>query len=229
MTLTGEGFFEVISGTGFVGNLVIVMCGAPLTDVEVQGEVRNVVLPPAGNVTIRVGDTVTGTTGAAVPGSSSDVVVTRPDGQTATLADGFVCSDVPTANDQTVSTLEDGAVDITLTSDVAAAEATYAVASGPANGALSGTAPGPHLHPERGFQRQRQLYLHGRQWRCPGGRDRLTRRDRNHRRGGSVNDAPSFTAGGDQDGPPPRPPRPRASPAGPAQSASARQTRPRKP
>jgi uncharacterized delta-60 repeat protein len=61
-------------------------------------------------------------------------------------------NDPPVANDQSVSTPEDIAKDITLTaSDIDGDTLTYSVVDGPANGSLTGTAPNLIYTPNDGF------------------------------------------------------------------------------
>lgn len=61
-------------------------------------------------------------------------------------------NDAPVANDQSVTTDEDTAVDITLTaSDVEGDELSYSLAAGPSHGTLSGTAPALTYTPSENY------------------------------------------------------------------------------
>jgi hypothetical protein len=75
------------------------------------------------------------------------------DSNTATVAISVTPqNDPPVANDQSVSTLEDTAVAISLTAtDVEGDVLTYSIVSPPANGGLSGAAPDLNYSPDAGF------------------------------------------------------------------------------
>lgn len=92
VTIAGSGFFDADSGR-FAGALLVTVCGAALTDVQVHGEPRTIVLPGGGSTTVTYGNTITGVTGQAAGVGAGDVVVRRPDGGTTTLAGAFDCFD----------------------------------------------------------------------------------------------------------------------------------------
>ncbi len=89
VTLTGSGFLQPTGPSG--GTLSVEVCGAPLQNVKVAGDEQQVILPPAGKVSVRVGDRVTGTTGAAGVVGVSDVVVLTPAGERLVLENAFEC------------------------------------------------------------------------------------------------------------------------------------------
>ncbi len=93
VTITGANLFQPIAGTAFRSELEATLCGAGLTDLEVQGETRTVSLPSVGTVTVRVGDTITGTLSSHEATGTSDLVLTLPDGRELTLDDAVECYD----------------------------------------------------------------------------------------------------------------------------------------
>lgn len=91
VTIEGSGFYQPVAGNIGAPTSVTV-CGAPLTSVRViDGETRSTLLPGGTSTSILVGGTLTGTTTASSTSGLGDVVVTRPDGQTATLANAYEC------------------------------------------------------------------------------------------------------------------------------------------
>jgi len=87
VTLTGRNFAQ----TAGAGGLSVLVCGAPLRDVRVVGEERQVLLPPAGRVSVTIGEELRGTTAPGEGVGVSDVVVVTPDGQRVVLEDAFEC------------------------------------------------------------------------------------------------------------------------------------------
>ena len=82
----------------------------------------------------------------------SDSALSSSDTVQVTVEPAVVVNNPPVANDQAVSTPEDTALLITLTgSDPDGDAITFAIVTGPANGALSGTAPNVTYTPNAGF------------------------------------------------------------------------------
>lgn len=95
VTIKGKGFFAADSASGFAGALSVRVCGVALTDVKIHGEERHITAAPGKIVTIRAGDTLTGTLAGLDPdgAESGTITVTLPDGQTAELEDAVSCRD----------------------------------------------------------------------------------------------------------------------------------------
>ncbi|UCH24966.1 MAG: tandem-95 repeat protein, partial [Trueperaceae bacterium] len=136
ITLTGEALFEVVGGTGLTGQLSISVCGSPLQDIAIEGEVKTITLPPGVTTTIRIGATLTGTTSPATS-DTSDVVVTLPDGQEAVLEEAYSCNDGPIALGRELAVSEDQPLLVTLSgSDPDDDPLTFTITSQPSNGSL---------------------------------------------------------------------------------------------
>ena len=74
-------------------------------------------------------------------------------------------NDPPTADDDSVSTVEDTPLGITLTgNDVDGDEITFSVVDIPASGTLSGTEPNLVYTPGSRFHWRRQLHFHDQRW-----------------------------------------------------------------
>lgn len=95
---SGGGVSVTLAGAGFVqprdvsaGALSVEVCGVPLRDVRVGGDVYQVIMPGPAGVMATVGDSVTGVTGPGGTVGVSDVVITTADGQRVVLAGAFEC------------------------------------------------------------------------------------------------------------------------------------------
>jgi PKD repeat protein len=94
ITLRGENLFQKVGSTGSLGhNLTVTICGAELTDLIIEGEIRELVMPNLGSTLVRIGRSLTGVLSEATPVAASDVHVTLPDGQSSTLEAAFECFD----------------------------------------------------------------------------------------------------------------------------------------
>src|SRR5690554_1773482 len=89
VTLAGSGFVQPLDAGA--GALSVEVCGAPLEDVRVGGDVYQVLMPGPRGVMATVGDALTGVTGAGGVVGVSDVVVITPDGQRVVLEGAFEC------------------------------------------------------------------------------------------------------------------------------------------
>lgn len=93
ITLSGANFHRLVgSGPGQRDNLLVQVCGVPLEKLALAVESeRAVMLPPASNVLVQIGNEVSGVLGAGAQGGISDVTVTLPDGQQLLLPAAFDC------------------------------------------------------------------------------------------------------------------------------------------
>ncbi len=94
VTINGANLFTVRGGSGFARELSVSVCGVPLRDVRVIGEERTAVVPPAGAVTLRLGDRITGVMPAFATTGTGDVLVNLPDGQELWLEGAVDCHDL---------------------------------------------------------------------------------------------------------------------------------------
>jgi PKD repeat protein len=92
ITLRGEQLYQTVGSNGVSGhNLTVTICGAQLTGLTVEGEVKEVVMPNLGSTLVRIGSSVTGVLPETTPVAASDVTVTLPDGHIRTLKAAFEC------------------------------------------------------------------------------------------------------------------------------------------
>ncbi len=93
VTLHGTGLFEVVSGSGFTGDLSAGVCGVMLTDTLVIGLDSTVRLASGQSAVIRQGESLVGRVPAFDTTGTGSVNVTLPDGQSATLEGAVECFD----------------------------------------------------------------------------------------------------------------------------------------
>jgi len=118
VTLTGTNIFEAVTADDYNQVLSITVCGAPLTNINVDGVISTALTPGGNNADVILGSSVMGVTSKVENPQigSNNVVLTRPDGQTVTLANSFDCDDIPTIITPTLGVLEisQGVVDLDL-------------------------------------------------------------------------------------------------------------------
>jgi surface protein/VCBS repeat-containing protein len=93
ITITGANLFQPVTSVGFPAELSATLCGAQLEDLQVQGELKTISLPPAGRVTVREGDTVTGTLEGHQQSGPGDLTLRLPDGRVVTKEGVVTCYD----------------------------------------------------------------------------------------------------------------------------------------
>lgn len=86
-TVTGDGFFQFPGGPG----MRVEACGVTVDAAIVDPATVEVLLPPAGLVTVQAGDTLTVTLPGVVAAGRSDLRVVRPDGQVVVVEDAVDC------------------------------------------------------------------------------------------------------------------------------------------
>ena len=93
ITITGANLFQPVTSVGFPAGLSATVCGAQLEDLQVRGELKTISLPPAGRVTVREGDTVTGTLEGHQQSGPGDLTLRLPDGRVVTKEGVVTCYD----------------------------------------------------------------------------------------------------------------------------------------
>jgi len=138
VTLTGTNIFDATEG--YEQSLAITVCGASLTGIKVTGVDKLAKSSSGRNVTVTVGETVTGTTSTvANPATATnDVILTRPDGTSVTLEDAYTCNDPPKITGAGTYTVREQApqngVIVTLqATDLDSTDFTYELVSGNTN------------------------------------------------------------------------------------------------
>lgn len=118
ITLSGANFHRLVgSGPGQRDNLLVQVCGVPLEKLALAVESeRAVMLPPASNVLVQIGNEVSGVLGAGAQGGISDVTVTLPDGQQLLLPAAFDCQ-VPGVSVSISTDVASGPAPLTVTFD----------------------------------------------------------------------------------------------------------------
>lgn len=118
ITLSGANFHRLVgSGPGQRDNLLVQVCGVPLEKLALAVESeRAVMLPPASNVLVQIGNEVSGVLGAGAQGGISDVTVTLPDGQQLLLPAAFDCQ-VPGVSVTISTDVASGPAPLTVTFD----------------------------------------------------------------------------------------------------------------
>lgn len=118
ITLSGANFHRLVgSGPGQRDNLLVQVCGVPLEKLALAVESeRAVMLPPASNVLVQIGNEVSGVLGAGAQGGISDVTVTLQDGQQLLLPAAFDCQ-VPGVSVSISTDVASGPAPLTVTFD----------------------------------------------------------------------------------------------------------------
>ncbi len=142
VTLTGENIFDATEG--YDQSLDIKVCGASLTDIVVTGTEELVKSSSGKDVKVTLGTTVTGKT-AIVQNpatATSDVVLTRPDGESVTLNAAFDCLDAPVLDNSGNYSIEELAQENAIittvqATDIDSSNLTYEIIGGNDNDTFS--------------------------------------------------------------------------------------------
>src|SRR5690625_1165002 len=94
ITISGNGLYDSVAG----GVLSATVCGVPLENVNLVGDVESIILPGGSGVTVRVGSEVTGTVSDFTATGAGDVAVRLPDGRVLVLEDAVECAPEPEAD-----------------------------------------------------------------------------------------------------------------------------------
>src|SRR5690625_1878135 len=86
ITISGNGLYDSVAG----GVLSATVCGVPLENVNLVGDVESIILLGGSGVTVRVGSEVTGTVSDFTVTGAGDVAVRLSDGRVLVLDDAVV-------------------------------------------------------------------------------------------------------------------------------------------